>query len=175
MLLDVRKILAASVMVSVAVTAWPAAAQAQEAGYKIVSASYSKRSYPYLSVDQVTAKLRPSVAAQLPLAEGRRLVLLNVNFLGVRNSGKMVRLDPADLQLQWDHAGARGAAPVLGVHVSKDFMPLGSSGFYTSMRPDVYEMFAIVPRDVRSLDLAQKQADGSFKLARAKIAIPPPR
>jgi hypothetical protein len=80
----------------------------------------------------------------------------------------MVRLDPAELQVQWEGGGA---APVLGAHISKDFWAMAGGGFYTSMRPDKYELFVIVPRTARALDLAQRQPDGSYKLVKARIAL----
>ena len=172
--LDMRPMLAAAAILSALACSSPAAAQEEGGGYKIVGAGQAKRTYPYLTVDSVAAKLRPAIAAQLPAAPDRRLVILNVNLLALRNADKMVRLRPADLQVQWNAAGVPGAAPILGAHISKDYMPMGSEGFYTSMRPDTYELFAIVPQSVQAVDLAQRQPDGSFKPVK-KIAIAPPR
>ena len=148
-----------------------AAALAQDpAGYAIIGASHARVNYNYLTMDAVAKKVRPEVAAQLP-PDGR-LVILNVNFRSLGNPSKMVRLNPADLQVQWGaDAGGPGAAPVLGAHISKEFWAMGGGGFYTSMRPDKYELFAIVPRTVRALDLHQRQPDGSFKLVKARIAL----
>ena len=161
-----RHVSAAAAVAAVLVCAAPAAAA--ETGYSIVGASHSRVNHSYLTVDSVTAKLRPSVASQMPA--GGRLVLLNVMFRATGDSGKMVQLVPSDLQVQWDDAGTRGAAPVLGAHISKDFWAM-SGGFYTSMRPDKYELFAIVPATARALDLAQRQPDGSFKVVKANIAL----
>ena len=154
-----------SLLVASALVAAPATA-ADPAGYAIIGASHARVNYAYLTPGAVTAKLRPEVAAKLP-ADGR-LVILNVNFRSLGSPSKMVRLDPGELQVQWEGGGA---APVLGAHISRDFLAMGGSGFYTSMRPDKYELFAIVPRTARSLDLHQKQPDGSYKLVKAKIAI----
>lgn len=157
-----------ALLVASALLAVPAAAQ-EPAGYTIIGASHARVNYNYLTMDAVTRKVKPDVAAQLP-PDGR-LVILNVNFRALGNPGKMVRLDPAELKVQWEGGGA---APVLGAHISKDFWAM-SGGFYTSMRPDIYELFAIVPRTARAVELHQRQPDGSFKLVKAKIALSAPR
>ena len=159
-----------SLLISSAVLAAPAAA-ADPAGYAIIGASHARVNYSWLTLDAVAKKVRPDVAAQLP-PDGR-LVVLNVNVRALRNPGKMVRLDPAELQVRWgtDGGGPGGTAPVLGAHISKDFWAMGGGGFYTSMRPDNYELFAIVPRTARALDLHQMQPDGSYKLVKARIAL----
>jgi len=153
-----------SLLIASALLAAPAVA-ADPAGYAIIGASHARVNYSYLTMDAVAKKVRPDVAAQLP-PDGR-LVILNINFRSLGNPSKMVRLDPAELQLQWEG----GSAPVLGAHISKDFWAMAGGGFYTSMRPDRYELFAIVPRTARALDLHQRQPDGSFKLVKAKIAL----
>src|SRR5687767_13752263 len=111
----------------------PAAAQdAQGApGYSIAGASQSRANYSYLSLDSVRAKLRPAIASQLPPAAAGRLVLLNVNFRAAGNPDKMVRLDPADLQVQWTADGARGAAPLVGVHFARDSISWAGGGAFT--------------------------------------------
>jgi hypothetical protein len=157
-------------------TTHAAAAPPPETDYSVSGARVSKRTYPYLTLDSVVGKLRPPLAAQLPPPDARRLVILDVDFRANRGSDKLFKLEPGALQVQWNVDGTPGAAPVLGVHVSKDFMPMAPTGnFYTSMRPDTYELFAIVPNSARSIDLSHRQADGSFKLVKAKINIPPPR
>ena len=161
---DYRHLLVAS-----AILAAPAAA-AEPAGYTIIGVSHARVNYGYLTKEAVTGKLRADVAAKLP-PDGR-LVILNVNFRAAGNPDKMVRLDPAALQVQWEGGGT---APVLGAHISKDFWAIGGSGFYTSMRPDKYELFAIVPRTARQLELHQRQPDGSFRLVKGKINLPPAR
>ena len=161
-----------ALLVASAVLAAPAPAAADPAGYSIVGASHARVNYKYLTMEEVVKKLRPDVAARLP-ADGR-LVVLNVLFRAAGDADKMAKLTPADLQLQWGADGPGGTlatAPILGAHISKDFWAMGSSGFYTSMRPDKYELFAIVPKDARTLDLAQRQPDGTFKVVKARIAV----
>jgi hypothetical protein len=154
-----------SLLIASALLAAPASAQ-EPAGYTLIGASHARVNYNYLTMEAVTKKVKPDVAAQLP-PDGR-LVILNVNFRSLGNPSKMVRLDPAELQVQWEGGGA---APVLGAHISKDFWAMAGGGFYTSMRPDKYELFVIVPRTARALDLAQRQPDGSYKLVKARIAL----
>ena len=144
------------------------AAAADPAGYAIIGASNAKANYAYLTKEAVAKKVRPGIAAQLP-ADGR-LIILNVNFRATGSTSKMVKLSPADLRVQWDG----GAAPVLGAHISKDYWAM-DGGFYTSMRPDKYELFTIVPSSATAVDLAQRQPDGSYKTVKARIVLPAPK
>jgi len=154
----------------------PAIAADGDTGYSITGANQSRANYSYLTVDSVAAKLRPAIAAQVPAPATGRLVILNVNFRAARDPDKMVQLDPADLQVQWTADGARGAAPLLGVHFAKESISwAGGGGAFTSMRPDKYEMVAIVPRSARAVDLALRQADGSFKIVKPNIALSAPK
>lgn len=154
-----------------AASASPAVAQ-EAPGYSLTGVSQLRNTYSYLTVDSVKAKLRPKIAAQLPAGDANRLVMLNMNFRATGSSSKMVRLDPADLQVQWTADGTRGAAPVLGVHFAKDSISwAGGGGAFTSMRPDRYEMIAIVPASARAVDVALRQADGTYKTVKANLVL----
>ena len=165
--------LISSIFMAAIATAFAVPAAAQDApGYSITGVSQLRKTYSYLTLDSVKAKLRPRIAAQLPAPEAGRLVLLNVNFRAVGNADKMVELNPADLQVQWTADGARGSAPVVGVHFAKDSISwAGGSGVFTSMRPDRYEMIAVVPKSARAVDLALRQADGTYRTVKANIAL----
>lgn len=140
-------------------------------GYSIVTAQHSGKSYPYLTEESVSRRLRPDIALRLPSSAARRLVVLNVKFKS-NVAGQMTKLDPTDLEVQWAAGQAKGSAPVLGVHMSKDFIVMGSGeGFFTSMRPDSYELFAIVPKSARQISLSQRQDDGSFKVVKSNIRL----
>jgi hypothetical protein len=170
---DVRCVLAASALLAGLALSSPVAAAADpaEGGYAITGASQSRGKYPYLTMESLTARLPKSIAAQLPPADSGRLVIVNAVFRATGGHGELRRLDPGDLQVQWTDAAGRGAAPVVGMHVSKDMITLaGARNFYTSMRSDSYELLAIVPKTARAIDLAQRQPDGSFKPVR-KIGL----
>jgi len=149
-------------------------AAAAEPGYAISGASQARGKYPHLTVESVSAKLPPAIAAQLPPAGSGRLAMLNLTFRATGGSGELRRLDPADLQVQWaDPAtGVRGAAPVLGIHLGKDMLTMvGGRGLVISMGSASYELFAIVPKSVRAIDLAQRQPDGSFRPLGKRIGL----
>jgi len=172
MRIDFRNVLAASALSVGLALSCPAAAVAEEGGYAIGRASQSRARYPYLTMESVVAKLPPQIAAQLPPADSGRLVILDVEFRATGGPGELRRLDPADLQVQWTADGARGSAPVLGTHISEDLVSMvGGRGNFLSMASTSYELFAIVPKAARAIDLAQRQADGSFKPVRKNIGL----
>ncbi len=164
------------VALSAAAMIVPAQSAAATGNYAVVDAKASRSTYPYLTAESVAQQLSPKLAGTLPAAASRRLVILNVTFKANGDPKAMVELDPTHLETRWTSPAGKGSAPVLGVHLSKDFIVMGSgAGFFTSMRPDSYEVFAIIPKGVTRLDLAQRQADGSYRLVKANIAVPAAR
>ena len=173
MRVTLQPVLAAAALIALACSRPAMAAADPEGGYAIASASQSRGKYPYLTMESVRARLAARFAAQVPPADSGRLVVLNVDFRATGGRGDLRRLNPADLQVQWTAAdGTRASAPVLGTHLGKDLITMvGSSGFYTLMRPDSYEVFAIVPKAARAIDLAQRQGDGTFRTVRTNIRL----
>ena len=142
-------------------------------GYSVLDAKVLRTAYPYLTAQSVAEKLSPAVVQKLPAADVRRLVILDITFKANGDAKAMVELDPTQLEARWANAAGQGSAPALGVHLSRDFIVLGpGAGFLTSMRPDTYQVFAIIPRGITRLHLAQRQSDGGYKVVKANIAVP---
>ncbi|MCI0606862.1 hypothetical protein L0156_28090 [bacterium] len=140
--------------------------------YSIIEAKKSDKSHEYLTVESVMNQLNSDLKKLLPDPANAQLILLDVTFKTDGDPSKGNELNPTDMEVQWAVKDVEGKAPVIGVHLSKDFIITGSgSGFFTSMRPDTYEVFCIVPNGVKQINLAQRVPDGAYKVVKSDIAL----
>ena len=141
--------------------------------YSVVDAKLSSNSYDYLTVETVTQDLNPKVAMSLPDPSTSRLIILKVTFKAKGDPNDMKELIHSDLEAQWSVGGVAGKSPMIGVHFSKDWIVTGTGGgAYFSMKPSTYEVFTIVPKAAKQINLAMRQPDGSSAIVKTKILIP---